>query len=133
MTAPPDQDPFAAWQGRAARMLRHFAEQQAIAEAEAAMRGEHPVSITHGDPETDLDVSLVTAVLPALAARAGQEHGAWLVRTLGGSDYTTRVFGGAGAAAAAAAYAAWAADTARAHARGWWRISMSLYPPAPRW
>lgn len=104
---------------RAAELFATFAEQQAVAEAELAARGIHPVSIAHGDPETPEDANLIFEALPALAGECGTIAG-----SRGGNDYITYLFAGPGAADAAVTFIA----RALAIAPRWWRITPTAHP-----
>jgi hypothetical protein len=117
-------DPFGEARKRAATMTAGFAQQRVIDEAETALRGEYPVSVVHGDPESDCDAELMFGRLPRAAGSCARGAGAVMTRTIGGNDYTTFVFTGQGAEAAAAEFARQAA----AMGPRWWRVTATLYP-----
>jgi hypothetical protein len=73
-------------------LSRVFQQHQAIAEAELAAHGIHPVSIAHGDPETQEETTLLIERVPTLAHKTGH-----LTSRRGGNDNTTYLFGGNGA------------------------------------
>ncbi len=92
---------------------RHLAERAVLADAELATQGRVPVTVVHGDPDSDEDMWLIGAVLPALAEQAGPP-----VYRQGGNDSITYGFAPPDAAAAAAAFEA----EVRAIAPPWWRM-----------
>lgn len=101
---------------RAAAMADLFNELPVVTEAELAAADKHPVSIVHGDAETEEDARLIFQVLPGLA----QDCGPPSLRR-GGNDYTTFVFD---AAAAAVVFIA----EVSAVAPRWWRITPTAQP-----
>lgn len=105
----------------------------AVDEAEMAMRGEHPVSVVHGDMETDDDAKLIGTLLPRCAEVAAQQAGATIAGTRGGNDYTTYRFAGAGAAKAAADFAGYARYMALMTGRRWWNVTETPSPVFPGW
>ncbi|MFC7585610.1 hypothetical protein ACFQYP_19105 [Nonomuraea antimicrobica] len=100
---------------------RRLAECAILADAELATQGSVPVTVVHGDPDSDEDMQLIGEVLPALAEQAGP-----LAFRQGGNGSITYVFAPPDAAAAAAAFEA----QVRAIAPPWWRIVPS---PHARW
>jgi hypothetical protein len=104
---------------RASEQIAAFAQQQVVTEAELALGGIHPVSVVHGDPETEADANLMFTVLPALARRCGHVRG-----TRGGNDYTTYLFAGDGADGAAIAFTAAVLEIAPR----WWRVTPTAHP-----
>jgi hypothetical protein len=102
----------------AERLGAVFDGAQAVTEAELAASGIRPVSVTHGDPETEQDAELLRE-LHGLAEESGPMAG-----YRGGNDYTTFLFTGPGADGAAAAFTA----AALAIARPWWRITPTAHP-----
>ena len=105
----------------------------AVDEAEMAMRGEHPVSVVHGDMETDDDAQLIGTLLPRCAGHAAFEAGATIAGTRGGNDYTTYRFAGPGAAKAAADFAGYARNMALITGRTWWNVTETPSPVFPGW
>jgi hypothetical protein len=106
---------------------------RAVDEAEMAMRGEHPVSVVHGDMETADDEKLIGTLLPRCAAVAAQQAGARIAGTRGGNDYTTWRFAGPGAARAAADFAGYARNLALMAGRTWWNVTETPGPVFPGW
>lgn len=104
---------------RSAELAAVFAGHQAITEAELAARGIHPVSISHGTPETGEDTDLLYKTLPGLAAGCGT-----LTGTHGGNEHSTYLFSGPGADVAAAAFMGRVLEVAPR----WWRITPTAYP-----
>lgn len=92
---------------------------QAVEEALLAARGIHPVSVAHGDPESDADAKLIYEVLPDLARESGT-----ITATRGGHDYTTYLFAGPDAPDAVAAFIARAIAVAPPR----WRITPTAHP-----
>lgn len=105
----------------------------AVDEAEMAMRGEHPVSVVHGDPESELDALLMFDWLPRAAGVIAARHGGRVAGWRGGGDYTTRRFAGPGAAQAAAAFADYARLVAAHLNRTWWNVTETPSPVFPGW
>ncbi|MFI7643520.1 hypothetical protein [Nonomuraea sp. NPDC049400] len=96
-----------------------IAARSVVVAAELAVAGLHPVSIVHGDPETEQDAQAIYRTLPDLARSCGS-----LYSSGGGNDYSVFVFTGDDAAAAAERFIA----AAREHARSWWRITPTAGP-----
>ncbi|MEV1177518.1 hypothetical protein [Nonomuraea sp. NPDC049784] len=96
-----------------------IAARSVVVEAELAVAGLCPVSIVHGDPETEQDAQAIYRTLPDLARSCGS-----LYSRGGGNDYSVFVFTGDDAAAAAERFMA----AAREHARSWWRITPTAGP-----
>lgn len=105
-----------AYEERLTALAASFADRQAVAEAELAAAGVHPVSVVHGDLTDETDVRLVCEVLLAIAEACG----AALARQ-GGSDYTTFLFSDQAAATRFI-------GEASALGRPWWRITATAYP-----
>ena len=103
---------------RARQLAAMFDGAPAVTEAELAASGVRPVSVTHGDPESEEDARLIHQ-LHRLAEECGP-----LAGYRGGNDYTTFLFTGPGADDAAAAFTA----RALAIARTWWRITPTALP-----
>ena len=103
---------------RARQLAAMFDGAPAVTEAELAASGIRPVSVTHGDPESEEDARLIHQ-LHRLAEECGP-----LAGYRGGNDYITFLFTGPGADDAAAAFTA----RALAIARTWWRITPTAHP-----
>ncbi|GGL55335.1 hypothetical protein [Planomonospora parontospora] len=112
-------DELAQLQREAASLAVALAGPAVLAEAELAVRGLHPVSVAHGDAETDEDARLIYTELPALAARAGT-----VCSRRGGNDYSTFLFTGPDAARAAEAFS----TAVHAMAPSWWRVTPTAQP-----
>jgi hypothetical protein len=104
---------------RAAELQALFAGQSAVAEAELAAAGIHPVSIAHGPLEDPAEAALIFETVPALARECGTLSG-----TRGGNEYSTYLFTGDDAEAAAVAFVA----AVLAIAPHWWRITPTAHP-----
>lgn len=114
--------------GSREEMLAWADEARRRHETELAAGGVCPVSVVHGDPETELDARLHFTELPRLAEAAAAQHGARMTGTAGGNDYTTWHFAGSEAAGAALAFQAAAEGLAAEHGRRWWNVTLSAYP-----
>lgn len=86
---------------RARAIMAAFAQAQAVTEAELALNGIYPVSVVHGPMESYEDEKLICGVLPELAEQCAREAGAYVARTIGTGDTTTKMFAGPGAQDAA--------------------------------
>jgi hypothetical protein len=96
-----------------------LANSQAIAAAELAARGIHPVSVAHGEITGPEDAELICGSLPQLAAECGS-----LAGHQAGSEHTTFFFTGPGADAAASAFIA----RILVIAPEWWRVTPTAHP-----
>src|ERR1700733_11658576 len=114
-----DDAAYEAARRRAAEPSALFQPHQVVAEAELAARGIFPVSVVHGDAESEQDANLIHRALPGLAREAGT-----LAGQSGGNDYSTFLFSGPGAGDAAAAFMA----RVLAIAPRWWRITATAHP-----
>jgi hypothetical protein len=103
---------------KASELEAMFAGHPAVAEAEMAARGYHPVTIAHGTPETSEEQDLMHG-LAATAAECGD-----LAGIRGGNEHTTYLFRGPGAGAAAASFVARVTGAAP----HWWRVTATAYP-----
>ncbi|GAA3843971.1 hypothetical protein GCM10022226_78720 [Sphaerisporangium flaviroseum] len=115
MTAPE----YDAIKERALELVQTLAGDAVTAEAMLATRGIQPVSIMHGDAESEADADLIYRMLPRLAREAGTVHA-----TSGGNDYTTFLFDGDDAEQAAVRFTAAALEVAES----WWRITPTAQP-----
>ncbi|MGP3920560.1 hypothetical protein [Nonomuraea sp. 10N515B] len=115
----PGPDDLDAARDRAQQWARHMSDTTAVAEAALAARGLAPVTIAHGDLESDEDARLIFDELPALAADAGR-----VTFRQGGGDHSTYVFAPPDADQAAAAFIA----ATLAIAPPWWRITATAHP-----
>jgi hypothetical protein len=121
------------FEGTLEEFAAYVAQVEAVDEAEMAMRGEHPVSVVHGDPESELDALLMFGWLPRAAGVLAGQDGGRVAGTIGGNDYTTWRFAGPGAAAAAAAFADYARLVAAHLNRTWWNVTETPGPVFPGW
>lgn len=101
---------------RARQFAGLFTINAIVAEAEFAAAGIHPVSVVHGDPETQADAALIHR-LPALADEAGRRAG-----SRGGNDYTTFLF------ASEQAADGFVAALAALSLPRWWRVTLTAVP-----
>ena len=108
-----------------AELMAAFDQMQTAEEAELAAHGIRPVSVVHGDIESDEDVALIYGTDPdrpglhALADQAGQYH-----QTRGGNDFTTWFFDGPDAGQAAITFIA----AVTAIAPDWWVVTATAQP-----
>lgn len=79
-----------------AAIMAAFEQRALVEEADLAANGIRPVSVVHGDPDSEKAVELIFGTLHRLAEEAGH-----FTRTVGGNDYTTWFFEGPGAEQAA--------------------------------
>ena len=93
-------------------------------DARLAEQGIVPVSVVHGDPETDEDGELIFGVLPRLAAESGP-----YCTTIGGNDYMTWHFCGPQAERDALAFI----SKADRVAAPWWNVTKTARPVFPGW
>jgi hypothetical protein len=99
--------------------LRQEATPPVVRHAEMALRGEYPVTVAHGTPETPHDTVLVYDRLGELAAATGR-----LKSRGGGSEHTTFVFAGEGAQEAAGRFL----RAAQAVGPSWWKVTATSHP-----
>jgi hypothetical protein len=116
---PSSSAPQAAAKERVVALASTFMQDDTIAEAELAAHGIHPVTITHGDPETHEEAHLLFTKVPDLARRTA----AWTA-TRGGNDYSTYLFAGPTAEQAALTFM----TDVLAIAPRWWKITASAVP-----
>lgn len=102
-----------------AEIMAAFEQAAAVEEAELAARGVHPVSVVHGDIESEEDANLICGTLHELAARAGTYS-----LTRGGNDYTTWFFDSSESARAAVTFIA----AVIAIAPPWWVVTPTAQP-----
>jgi hypothetical protein len=107
-----------------AELMAAFDQMQTAEEAELAAHGVRPVSVVHGDVESDEDAALIYGDqhrpgLHGLAAQAGQYH-----QTRAGNDYTTWFFDGPDAEQAAVRFIA----AVTAIAPPWWIVTPTAQP-----
>jgi len=102
-----------------AALMAALEQLRAVEEAELAAGGIHPVSVVHGDAESDEDAELIYRELPRLAREAGH-----FAVTRGGNDYTTWFFDAEDAEQASVAFI----SAVTAIARPWWIITATAQP-----
>jgi hypothetical protein len=102
-----------------AAIMAAFEQRALVEEAALAARGVHPVSVVHGDPDSEKAVELIFGTLHRLAEEAGH-----FTRTVGGNDYTTWFFEGPGAEQAAVKFIA----AVTAIAEPWWIVTATAQP-----
>lgn len=89
------------------------------ARAELAVRGLHPVSVAHGDLDSDKAAELITGRMAGAAERLGCRH------TSGGSDATTYLFPSHDAAVDFMA-------EVTGFAESWWTVTATARPVCNR-
>lgn len=102
-----------------AAIMAAFEQRALVEEAALAASGVHPVSVVHGDPDSDKAVELIFGTLHRLAEGAGH-----FTRTVGGNDYTTWFFEGPGAEQAAIRFI----TAVTAIAESWWVVTATAQP-----